>query len=314
MSDVVLPPTDSAAADTPPFPSGQAPISALARTVLQRRLRKVVQRISQCARTADMSPEEVHGLRVAIRRCAAALDTFRPLLPKRRIERFSRRLKHVRKVAGKVRDLDVLLERLLTAQLDPVAVDSDESDELLDSRHRLVRKLRRAARNEQQCELKCRARGIARRVRWRGDDDEPTTSAIAPTLLEPIAERCRKNGARDLTSVRRLHHFRISVKRLRYACEFVQPGLNLDACRQLQELLSGLQQRLGDICDHAATIRLLERPGITRKGDAADLVAREQAALAALQTRFVAWWEPGGREQFERAIAGCRVGSDHHCP
>ncbi|MBL8850892.1 MAG: CHAD domain-containing protein [Planctomycetaceae bacterium] len=301
MSDVDVPTTDSAASGDLPL-HGQTPLSATARPVLQKRLRKVARRIAQCARAADLSPDDVHELRVAIRRCAAALDTFRPLLSKRRSKRFRKRLKQIRKAAGEVRDLDIVLERLLTAQLDPAAVDAAGTDDWLDRRHRAIRALRRAARDEVDCELKRRAKGLVRRVRWRGDGQEPTIATAAPGLLRPIADRCRKYGTCDLTAVRKLHQFRVHVKLLRYASEFVQPGLNADSCRTLQEILSDLQQKLGSICDRVATIRLLNGPDFAHQEDAADLVAREQAALTGLQTGFITWWESEGRNRFEQAI------------
>jgi CHAD domain-containing protein len=235
---------------------------------------------------------------------------FHPLLPTQRCERVRKRLRRVRRAAGEIRDVDVLLERSLPANPDTATADGVGRQELLDCRQRLERDLRSVARDEADDDLKRRVKRIVRRIRWRGADAEPNLATAASALLSPIAQRCLKNAASDLTAVRRLHRFRVSVKRLRYAGEFVQDGLDAAAYARLQALLAGLQQRLGGVCDHAAAIRLLDgrRDASRDKADAArlsGLIAREQASLATLQSEFVAWWEPVGQQDFNQAVQAC---------
>ncbi len=58
----------------------------------------------------------MHQLRVATRRAQSALRLFADALPRRRSRWWNRQLKRVRKTSGRVRDLDVLIQRLVPQQ------------------------------------------------------------------------------------------------------------------------------------------------------------------------------------------------------
>jgi CHAD domain-containing protein len=298
----------------------QAPSTAIDRNVetiadagccaINRWLRKTVRLVAQCARHSLRDAEEIHRLRVAIRHTDAALITFHSLLPDKKCRRLRKRLRRLRRKAGKIRDIDVLLDRVAGLGGSNGAPAAEPGADLLENRRQLALELQSAARSEIDDHLKRRTRRIVKRTRWRGRGAAPSLSAVAGEFLAPVAAEGLKSGARDLADLRRLHRFRVGVKRLRYAVEFLQAGLPRGAAVELQAELSGLQQRLGDVCDHAAAVQLLTAERDLPRGTASaaaldDLIARERALLATRQTEFVAWWNDVGRAQLECSIGPC---------
>lgn len=65
---------------------------------------------------ADEDPEALHDMRVATRRMRTALDTFAACYPHAPYQEFAEQVKRLLRALGKVRDTDVLLERLLSEQ------------------------------------------------------------------------------------------------------------------------------------------------------------------------------------------------------
>ena len=84
------------------------PVDRVAKKALQARLRAVNWYLD--AVKSDEA-EPVHQLRIWTRRSAAALDLFAPTIPPRRRRWLKRKLRKIRRTAGRVRDLDVLLAR-----------------------------------------------------------------------------------------------------------------------------------------------------------------------------------------------------------
>ena len=95
---------------TPGTPLGEA-----AAFVLGRRLGDVARLLSRAAKRrpgTSQATKDVHGLRVATRRAAAALDVFGETLTEKDAVRASKRLRAIRRAAGEARDLDVQLKIL----------------------------------------------------------------------------------------------------------------------------------------------------------------------------------------------------------
>jgi CHAD domain-containing protein len=80
--------------------------------VLLRRLAYQVKRTSETA-----VPDEVHDLRVSIRRFAQCLRAFDELFPHGKEKKVRRRMKEMMKLAGEVRNRDIAIELLTEAGL-----------------------------------------------------------------------------------------------------------------------------------------------------------------------------------------------------
>jgi len=285
-------------------------IADAARRAIDRWLRKTVRLVEKCARRSQQDAEDIHRLRVAIRHVDAALITFDELLPARRCRRLRKCLRRLRRRAGEIRDIDVLLDRMTALTGSRGAVAAEPGDDLRENRSALAQELQSAARSELDDSLKRRTRRIVGRTRWRRSGPAPLLSAVASECLAPVAADALSAGERDLTDLYRLHRFRVGVKRLRYAVEFLQSGLPPGPAVELLAALSGLQQRIGDVCDHAAAVQLLTAERNSPRGAASaaaldELIERERALLCARQAEFVAWWTDAGRLQLERSIAPC---------
>jgi len=97
--------------------TASADIAGYARQQISARLGRLAFEAHRTARSMDV--EAVHDLRVAIRRFSQSLLVFRSLLPKRSVKRVRKRLKRIRDVAGRVRDLDIALALVTSQGLDP---------------------------------------------------------------------------------------------------------------------------------------------------------------------------------------------------
>lgn len=97
------------------------PPARFAEVALRGRLAKLLEQIDRCA--AKPGADEVHDLRVSIRRFSQALRIFAPMLAAKPVKTMRKALRPVMEAAACVRDLDVGAERLIEDGLeehDPV--------------------------------------------------------------------------------------------------------------------------------------------------------------------------------------------------
>lgn len=273
---------------------GPAVRPACARTLLHSQLRALGGRLKACAREPE--PRAVHRLRIGTRRAEAGLRLFGPLLPPRRTRRLRRRIRKVRRAAGQVRDLDVLICRLANepepgADVLPLLSElrerrSDRADELV---HRI--RSRNAGRIGRE------SRKLLERIRVRGET--PLAAAEDPLLfLCPAMEEFRSAAQADLSDAADLHRFRKRAKRLRYSVEMLQEIAPCDRLHRMQKALQALQDRLGGINDHAAAAAILSELACSAEDASVSAAARsrlerEQAAFHAERDRFLEWWRSG---------------------
>jgi CHAD domain-containing protein len=103
------------------------PAREFARRETLARLERVLAEIERIS--ASAGEEEVHDLRVSIRRFSQAVRIFEPLLPKR-ARKIVKQVRSLLQAAGLVRDLDVGMERLGklgVAAEEPMLVSMNES-------------------------------------------------------------------------------------------------------------------------------------------------------------------------------------------
>lgn len=82
-----------------------------ANVALAARLAKLLEQVDRCA--AKPGADQVHDLRVAIRRFSQALRIFASMLSAKPVKAIHKSLRPVMEAAGLVRDLDVGMDRLL---------------------------------------------------------------------------------------------------------------------------------------------------------------------------------------------------------
>lgn len=182
-----------------------------------------------------IDPEHLHAMRVATRRLRAALRLFLEVLPVRTATHLRSELKWLGGSLGKVRDLDVYLERLkgLGASLLPESRPGLEQyrRHLIEEREKRREGLLRALRTRRFLTFKesLAAMMEKRPMNWRNRKamTQPALSAAAVFLTPPLNRLLKAGRALRLDSPDvEMHALRIKVKRLRYALEFFQRSLD----------------------------------------------------------------------------------------
>ena len=195
--------------------------------------------------------EDVHQARVATRRLRSDLLTFAAALDPVWVGHVRRDLKWMGRLLGRVRDADVLIERL-QAHDDPA--DADEVAELVRlvaaDRHLDATELAEALAAPRYLDLldRLHAASLTPPVSEPGDDTAP--AKVAPRLVRPRLHAFEHElaGLGRHPSDRDLHQVRIRAKRLRYASETVEPYVGRKA-RRTASAAKSLQDVLGDLND-----------------------------------------------------------------
>ncbi len=291
--------------------SDSDPVSAVAAHTLTVRLAAVRHYLPLAAEHADESIEHVHQLRVATRRGVAALRLYRKVLAKSPRKRLCRELKQIRRVAGRVRDYDVLIQRH--------AADASDAgvQRLLDEF--------RAQRAEAQGPLReiyaalTAGEHLERLPRALFDpalgappgDRGPTFGAWARRQLRKSVEAFFAAEPADLNDLDALHQFRIRCKELRYAMELLVAAFRPSFQTRLYPLIERVQDRLGEINDHAVALKRFrawshETADPNLQEYLQPLTRRERKRLRRSVLRFAIWWTPGRSKQVHRRFRRVR--------
>lgn len=282
---------------SPPSSSQLYPLD-LASTTIKETLAEVIRSFQLAVEPSDgeTAAENVHALRVSIRRSLNALDIFRDFLPRRSARKLERNLRKLRKAAGVARDMDVVIERI--------------KPELQEANQHLAQHLR-------DMSLASRADLKLLYETWeKGERIERLATKIlcgvrprraeAEHLLEPLDKFVRRrlrfvqreffNGVEIATrNSTRLHAFRLRAKKLRDWLELLSPGLPAGTCHEAIKTTKKLSQRLGEINDHATAEILLcgWRQGLGERSAARALkriCKSERESLQQSLDSFSRWW------------------------
>ncbi|HEU0086737.1 MAG TPA: CHAD domain-containing protein, partial [Pseudonocardiaceae bacterium] len=251
---------------------------------------------------AGHDPEELHQMRVAVRRIRAALRAARPLLDRTWAEDLRAELGWLGRALGPARDADVLLERLRARAAAFDEAGREAAETLLDA---LVAD-RETARAEMLAALRSdRYTTLLRTLAAAVAEPLPTSggSAAGPTLTELVRLEYRKLAkavlrAGDDPPDEVLHALRIHGKRLRYTAELAAPA-DRKPMRKLVESTVALQDVLGEHQDACVArqqvVALLDRFGDVVDFDvvltAGRLIENEEASRAASRTAWPAAWQ-----------------------
>lgn len=232
--------------------------------------------------------EYIHQFRVALRRLSTLLKVFAPCLDAAAAETWVERLKAVAAQAGKVRDLDVMLETILKPLQAGKLAKPDR--QLVGQAIVACKQARKRAAAAECGQLE---RG-ALLLRFSREIPMLTVSsadreirAFAQSSLVHLHARALKR----LTAVRKsrdpecAHRLRIALKHLRYSCEFFQGTFEPVAMRKFANAVAGLQDQLGLANDLHVTLACLDEWSKTDPalGAAAECVARCHAGAVQAQ-------------------------------
>jgi CHAD domain-containing protein len=212
--------------------------------------------------------EELHDLRVAVRRTRSALGEFHKVFPGAQLQHFRTEFRWLGEVTGPVRDLDVYLEHLPAYR----ALLPADAATALEPFRGFLRSHRRAERRSLLRRLASPrlARLLAEWQRFLAATDGtewPATAAwpageMARRHIWMLYRRFLRQGAaiRDRSPDHDLHRLRITGKKLRYLVEFFRSlyppeeiALLLKAMKRIQDFLGSYQdltvqqQHLGEL-------------------------------------------------------------------
>jgi CHAD domain-containing protein len=237
--------------------------------------------------------EEMHDLRVSIRRFTGILGTFKVCFPRSDSRRIRRTAKQIMVLAGEVRNYDIAIH-LITRMAVP---DSPAIVQLFQRRRKeaariLLASLRRwrqrglAAGWLDAMKSDQKPKGADRR--FRALPIRVAANRIMPEKVKEyfvFGEAAADHGA----SAHKMHRFRIAAKNFRYTLDFLAP-LYDGACDGMVEQLKSIQSLLGDINDAATTRRLVSREGggPARKPILAALKERQRKKADEFHQQFAA--------------------------
>jgi len=209
--------------------------------------------------------EELHDMRVATRRMRAAFEVFAGGFKPKAIDPHLKGLRATGRALGRVRDLDVFMEK---AQRYLETLPEDERsglDPLLEA----WRQERQKGREEMLAHLNGEDYAAFKRrfLTFLTTPGEGARKAAppAPLLVRevlPVLAYTRLGAVRafapvlDSATIEQLHALRIEIKKLRYTLEFFREVLGGEA-RGLIEEIKVLQDHLGDLNDADVACQIL---------------------------------------------------------
>ncbi len=277
----------------------EASIAAHVRAGLDARLRAL--RAHDAGTRVGEDPEELHQMRVSVRRMRAMLRSARPFLDRDESEPLRAELGWLGRALGPVRDLDVLLERLRSEFTGLPEAERSAAEQLvsgLDTEYLRARDDMLAAldsdRYQDLLDLLARA---TRELRGRGSDVDATSQlrCLVRRQFGKLRKAVERLPAEPADA--ELHALRIDGKKVRYTAELAEPLLGAPV-KRLIKATKGFQDVLGehqDACVAEERIRALlddfgPRPDAGIAFVAGRLVEREEVRRAERRARWPETW------------------------
>ena len=259
-------------------------------------------------------PEDVHQLRVGIRRLHSDLRTFSPILRSKPLRILRANLQWLGASVGALRDCDVLTKRL-DSELLSLSRTNRSGIALLEARlkddhdvsHTGLLEVLESTRHHAVVESITKLSDDPP-IRSKSKREASRQASLsAPKFVQPPWERLRAAvaGLGELPSDVALHEVRILTKRCRYAAEAVAPVLP-DAV-PFAKALADLQTILGDHHDTVVAEAWLVAAAIEAPESAPiayDLVFRQRASRARLRAAWPAVWEVASAEELRSWLRG----------
>ena len=271
--------------------------------------------------------EELHDMRVATRRMRTAFDIFSPAFPAKVMQHQLRGLQKIGRVLGKVRDLDVLLEKAVCyrdksdvneqAWIQPLLDDWNNTIER--KRLKMAKHLRSEAYQNFKYNFNLFLQ-VPETIDNQPISDNGTYSRVRDVVPVLVYSRYAAVRAYEAiltsASINQLHALRIEFKKFRYTLEYFREILGDGINKAISEL-KHLQDHLGELHDADVACQLvidfmqewdknqLQRP-ITERQNPEPIVtylAYLHAERYRLTSTFPELWRKFNRTEFRQIIA-----------
>ena len=241
-----------------------APFSERLKSILQKQLRDIL--LHDPGTRLGKDPEELHQMRVGIRRFRALLRTARALLEPEWYASLQEELRWLGTMLGTVRDQDVLLDRLYTEAHALPPAERKTFERLLTTfethRSEARRQLLDALRSDRYLDLLGRLERAAQVPALRDAPESSLMHIAAQEFKELVKAGKRGNGD---PSDHELHQLRIRTKRTRYVAELALETMGKPAIRFVRQTKRN-QDLLGDHQDAVFTEERLRQLLQTTRG------------------------------------------------
>jgi CHAD domain-containing protein len=275
--------------------------------------------------------EELHDMRVATRRMRAAFDVFGGAFAPKALKRHLRGLRLTGRTLGRVRDLDVFIDKARRYQKGLPETHQNDLEPLLEAwaqdreaaRQEMITYLRRGRYQsfKEKFYSFLAAPGVGALPRLETTPMPYLVREAAPVLIyNRLASVRAFDAVLEQATLDQFHALRIEFKKLRYTLEYFREVLGDDAKAIISEI-KGLQDHLGDLNDARVAADILRdflprwdtiqavRPVAERRGPEPilDYLASRYAERQRLMLSFRDAWQrfnrPELREKLARAIA-----------
>jgi len=190
----------------------------------------------------DPKPKRVHRLRSTIRRIESLVSYANPEIGKKE-ERSLEKMTDLRKRAGKVRDIDVQKDLLITLGNGSAAKDRKTLAELLEKkRGQQAKRLESAIKKMHEVKFFSRLDQVAEQA---GVHQERKNRPLAPLeeAQAQLTEMAKEFGGGQTMKPSRLHEARVTLKRIRYLAELAEESA---AQKDFMRNLKSAQDAIGD--------------------------------------------------------------------
>lgn len=224
-----------------------------ARTQFARLAKPLVGEARRHGAPAAHDAEDVHKLRVALRRLRTLLWAWRPLLDRDSVERERAFLRRVAVAAGEVRDWDIAVQQL---DAEGIGLQGERLEALRrEARGRLVATLSAADLKRSLPDLLHQVQGELNTTRGR-KPARPYARKRVRAAREALRKRIRRARKAGKSEYAAWHDVRKGAKKLRYLLEFFAP-MAAHGYKKRLKALKKIQKRFGNLNDSVATGRLL---------------------------------------------------------
>ncbi len=232
---------------------------AFARQQASRLLRQLTVQIARTVKSAG--DDEVHDVRVAIRRFQAVLKALGPCFPGE-AAKIRLTLKRIMGLAGEVRNRDIgveLLVKLACPAAAPLVIrfESERTSAVKDLTDSLKFWVRTKTSARWRTLLNTPLKPGSKADQFGAGPIELTAIRMMPRIAGKQYNRGQCAAADDKTTHHELHQFRIATKKFRYTLDLFAPVFG-DSVDDLVRELKDIQTLLGDINDYV-TVRSMVR-------------------------------------------------------
>ena len=212
--------------------------------------------------------EDLHDMRVAVRRMRTALDLFSEYYDEKYVKVFKKGLRSIGKVLGAVRDYDVFLLKT-EKYLDTISLErSSNSEMLLDiwgqqrgkARKRLLKYLRKDPYKlfKEEFNLFVNTPGLYNSEIANQPERISVRNAAPAMINKQFLSVCSYNGKIGGATIEEYHALRISLKKFRYCIEFFREVLGSTSKLVIRDIKI-LQDHLGDLNDAEVACKALQK-------------------------------------------------------